>query len=121
MARRSERNKAAKYAQGAKTLLDSYHWQSLERCFLGILESGAISMAELRELRWNQVQDSSEGILIKGFLTSLREEVLQSFRQRLQEGCGFYQEALTGPGKSSLLFAQRDIKGVVKELDQLRP
>lgn len=118
--RRSQKNRADKYSRRSAALLDQFHFERAESHFLAIMESGLITVEQLRELTWAQVRFSYEGLVILETVVPLRNEYLESFRDCLSEGKGFYDEELNGSDGSPRMFSRESIKNISKELDQFK-
>jgi hypothetical protein len=120
MSRRSEQHRADKYKTRAEAMLDQFRWQKEEEFFLGLMESGELTIQEIRELTWEQIKDSYEGLLIRGRPLVLREDILNGFRKMLQEETGLYGESFSGEAASFHVFAKETLKFITKELDQFK-
>ena len=101
-------------------MLDTYHWQKEEEYFLGIIETGAFSVQDIRDLSWDQFKDTYEGFFCKGTLLELREPLLEGFREMLNSGQGLYDEPINNGKGQFPVFTKESLKGVARELDQFK-
>lgn len=118
--RRSDKNRAEKYSDRSKAMLDQFHWEKAEAHFLAFMESSTFTMAEMRDLTWAQMRSSYEGLFVKDRIISLRPEYLEELRRLLKEGVGFYGEELYSSEGSPKLFSKETVKKITKELDQFK-
>ncbi len=101
-------------------MLDTFHWQKEEEFFLGIIETGVFPVQEVRDLSWDQLKDTYEGLFCKGTLLELRDSILEGFREMLTTGEGLYGEPINNGKGQFPVFRKESLKGVTKELDQFR-
>lgn len=101
-------------------MLDQYHWEKPDAHFLALMESGALTIADIRELTWAQLRNSYEGLFIRDIPVNLRPDYLDEIRALLKDGKGFYGEELYGEGGSPRLFSKETLKNITKELDQFK-
>ncbi len=101
-------------------MLDGYHWQKEEEYFLGLVETGVLTVSEIRELRWNQIQNSYEGLIILGKPVALRAHLLEGFREMLSSEKGFYEETIAGKEVIGKVFSKETLKKITREMDQFK-
>ena len=120
MSKRSERQRADKFKIRAAAMLDSYHWQKEEEYFLGLMETGILTVSEIRELTWNQVKISYEGLTILEKPVPLRAHLLEGFREMLSCEKGLYEESIAGKEVIGKVFAKETLKNITREVDQFK-
>ncbi len=120
MSRRSDRHRADKYQTRAAAMLDSFHWQREEEFFLGLMETGKLSIQEIRDLTWSQIRDSYDGLLYRDSPLPLRESLQEGIRETIQSGKGLYGEPVTDENAVSQIFSKETLKHITKELDQFK-
>ena len=120
MSKRSERQRADKYKQRAAAMLDRYHWQKDETLFLGLMETGDLTMTEVRELTWTRIKNTYEGLNILEKPIVLRSEHLEEFREMLKNETGVYGESISGKEAVNLVFKKESMKNICRELDQFK-
>ena len=118
--RRSDKNRAQKYRTRATAMLDRFHWTRGESHFLALVESEALTIAEIRTLTWAHLQDRYEGLFVLNRAISLREGFFEDIRTCLKEGKGFYGEELYGSEGIPRLFTKKMLKSIIKEMDQFK-
>lgn len=101
-------------------MLDRFHWQKEEEAFLGLMESAALTVGEIRELTWSQIKESYRGILILERSVELREPLLEEFRRMLREETGLYGELFKEADASGRVFTKETLKSISRELDQFQ-
>ena len=120
MSRRSERHRADRFKSRATAMLDGYHWQKEEEYFLGLVETGVLTISEIRELTWNQIRNSYEGLVVLDKPVLLREPILEGFREMLESGKGLYEESIAGKEVIGQVFTKETLKNINKEMDQFK-
>ena len=120
MSRRSEKHRADKYKQRAAAMLDQFQWQRDEEYFLGLMESGALTLPEIRELHWSQIQDRYEGLAVMERPLVVRQELLEGVKEMLRNETGLYGESFAGQAASSRVFTKETLKSISRELDQFK-
>ncbi len=101
-------------------MLDQFHWEDAEAYFLSLMETGKLTIDEIRELTWAQVKDGFECIYILDRSLDLRDEYLAGFRKCLETRLGFYGDDLNSSDGSPLLFTKETLKDITKKMDQFR-
>jgi len=101
-------------------MLDQFHWQPEEQYFLALMESGVLTISEVRELSWTQIRNTFDGLLIMERSVSLRPECQDGLREMLEKGTGLYGEPIAGKDSTGLVFRKDTLKSVSRQLDQFK-
>ncbi|OQY31981.1 MAG: hypothetical protein B6241_12645 [Spirochaetaceae bacterium 4572_59] len=101
-------------------MLDTFHWQPEEYCFLGLTESGILDINEIRDLTWSRFRISYDGLVIMDRPITLREDLQKQIMEMLQSETGLYGESISGKGIINKVFSKDTLKNITREIDQFK-
>ena len=101
-------------------MLDQYHWQKDETLFLGLMETGELTVTEVRELTWTRIKNTYEGLSVLEKPVVLRPELQEQFREMLSSETGIYDESIAGKEAVNRVFTKDAMKNINRELDQFK-
>lgn len=99
-------------------LLANFTWIKEERILLEIITKGTLSMNDIREANWTEVEEGLNSIIIQGIDLELSEESLTDFRDALKELRDFEGNEIDPRDTLHKIFSHKTGKDISKTLLQ---
>ena len=115
---RSQRHKAEKFQKTAEYLLANFTWPKEERILLEIMVKGTMSMSDVRDANWTEVQEGLNSVIIRSITLNLSEETQADFKQALTELKDFDGNEIDPRNTLHKIFSHKTGKDISKTLLQ---